>query len=221
MPYWDLTHPITPQVPPFPGDSPVQIQNDWIIAKDGCLVRTFQCSTHQGTHLDAPAHVFQNGKTLNDFPLETFFQKAVIWKLPPTAPRTEITRKILALPTPFPFPGHALLLQTDWERTAQQTGADYFRDAPFLHPQTARWLSQQPIPILGFDLPSPDAFSDSKLMAHHLLLGQNILLLENLTRLEQLPERQPLELIVLPLSFQQAEGAPVRAVAKSLNQPAP
>ncbi|MDO5113703.1 MAG: cyclase family protein [Planctomycetia bacterium] len=212
--YWDLTHPVTPQIPPFPGDSPVQIQTDLTIPENGCLVRTLTCSTHQGTHVDAPAHILPEGKTLDDFPLETFFPKAVVLEMPTLSPETGITLENLSLPDPFPFPGHALLLRTHWEQTAQRFDADYFRNAPFLLPETARWLSQQPIPILGFDLPSPDAFSNSALTCHHLLLEQEILLLENLTHLEPLPTRQPLELILLPLPIAQAEGAPARAVAR-------
>ncbi|MDD1735365.1 MAG: cyclase family protein, partial [Methanothrix sp.] len=60
------------------------------------------------------------------------------------------------------------------------------------------------------DYLSVDSFEDESLPVHHILLGNDVLILEGLD-LSRVPEGRYL-LLCLPLSIENAEASPVRAV---------
>ena len=215
----DLTKWISAATAPFPGDTPPQLTQETTVSEDGFATRTLTLPSHLGTHCDAPAHVLENGKKLDDYPLERFIGPAHLAVLPRLTARTPISVEMLE-PFEALFTSHArVLLRTDWEQTAADTGADFFRDSPFLTTEAAQWIARHQIGLLGSDMPTVDEFI-AALPAHHVLLGADVLLLENLTNLEQLDQLAPLQefrLMVLPLKVQDAEGAPVRAVAEWQN----
>src|SRR5688572_466450 len=50
--------------------------------RDGQRVTEFTMSTHTGTHIDAPSHVLPHGKTLDQFPLSSFYGPGIVLDLP-------------------------------------------------------------------------------------------------------------------------------------------
>lgn len=68
----DLTHCITPEMPVYPGTEPPRLTAACTMEKDGFRETLLQMYSHTGTHMDAPAHMLPNGRTLDDFPAETF-----------------------------------------------------------------------------------------------------------------------------------------------------
>lgn len=205
MHYLDLTREISNDSRPYPGDPPVLLTTEAVIERDGFQVRNLSFSSHQGTHIDAPAHVMPGGMVLNDFPLEVFAGPARVLKLGRMRPRTAITREMLEM-FDSEFRGcERMLFSARW-------GGEYFEDAPFFTPEAARWLvAQSQLLLLGFDWPSPDEFGDEDLTVHRIFLSKGLIFVENLMNLEDLPARFTLS--AFPLSLKDAEGAPVRAVA--------
>ncbi|MDO4628457.1 MAG: cyclase family protein [Planctomycetia bacterium] len=213
MKYWDLTREISPESVPYPGDPPVVFTAETEIERDSFRLRNLSFSSHIGTHIDAPAHVFSEGKCLNDFPLEIFIGPATIFKLGKVRPKTAITREMLELfsesfQETFQECSH-LLFSAQWD-------GDFFEDAPFFTLEAARWLvGKAQLLLIGFDWPSPDEFGDEDLPIHREFLRHDLLFVENLTNLETLPTQ--FQFTSLPLSLQDAEGAPCRAIAFSNN----
>ena len=205
MKYLDLTREISNDSRPFPGDPPVNLTPEAVIERDGFLVRNLSFSSHQGTHIDAPAHVMPGGMVLNDFPLEIFAGPARVLKLGQMGPRTAITREMLEA-FDSEFRGcERMLFSAQWD-------GDFFEDAPFFTPAAARWLvARSELLMLGFDWPSPDEYGDEDLTIHRIFLSKGLIFVENLTNLEKLPARFTLS--AFPLSLKDAEAAPVRAVA--------
>lgn len=76
----DLTQPLFSGMPVYPGDPEVKIEQVHTLEKQGWNLRTLFLNTHLGTHVNAPAHMMNNGKTLDDFPLEVFCGKAVVYQ---------------------------------------------------------------------------------------------------------------------------------------------
>ena len=68
----DLTHCITPEMPVYPGTEPPRLTAACTMEKDGFRETLLEMYSHTGTHMDAPAHMLPNGRTLDDFPAETF-----------------------------------------------------------------------------------------------------------------------------------------------------
>ena len=77
MKFVDLSHPIYNDMPTYPSDPDVSIIREKEISTNRTLLHSFTMGTHTGTHLDAPAHVIQDGKTLDEFPLSSFSGHAV------------------------------------------------------------------------------------------------------------------------------------------------
>jgi kynurenine formamidase len=66
--------------------------------------------------------------------------------------------------------------------------------------------------LVGIDSPSIDLGSDSRFLAHYILLNKGILVLENLCNLQKILGIC-FNLVVLPLKLKGATGSPVRAIA--------
>src|SRR5208283_1207250 len=79
MKLFDITLPITNDLPVWPGDPPVSLTMNTSIAKGGpCNITGIQMGAHTGTHIDAPYHFFEDGATTDAIPIETFIGPCVV-----------------------------------------------------------------------------------------------------------------------------------------------
>ena len=63
----------------FPGDSAPEKEILSVIAKDSpCNLSAFRMCAHNGTHVDAPYHFFQKGRTIDQVKLEKFIGNAYV-----------------------------------------------------------------------------------------------------------------------------------------------
>ncbi len=81
-------------------------------------------------------------------------------------------------------------------------------------PDVPAYLHSRGVVLVGFDVPSVDALDSKDLPVHHALGKYNIAILESLL-LKDVPPGE-YELLALPLKLVGADGAPVRAVLRSL-----
>lgn len=68
--YLDLTHEFRQPMPVFPGDPVPSLIQIASIAKDGYTNHQLTTSLHVGTHLDAPWHMVEGGKTVAELAVE-------------------------------------------------------------------------------------------------------------------------------------------------------
>ena len=104
-------------------------------------------------------------------------------------------------------------------RVLFKTGAwrDHTRfplEFPLLDEAMPAWLKARNVVLIGLDVPSVDSPDSKDLPIHHALGEQNIAILESLL-LRDVPAGV-YELLALPLKLVGADGAPVRAVLRSL-----
>ncbi len=76
----DLSVPLDENTPIYPGDPKTKIQPAGILAKDGYEDHYISIGTHVGTHMDAPAHMIQNGKSLDKINIDRFTGQGVYVK---------------------------------------------------------------------------------------------------------------------------------------------
>jgi kynurenine formamidase len=203
----DLSHPLVHGQAAFPGDPPLIVQPRGTVATTQFNTTQITMGTHQGTHLDAMYHFLEDGKTVDQMPLEWFYGPAHLLRVPKQA-GAEITPEDLR-----PFEQHLqpeakVLLATGWHR---QFGApDFFTDFPSLTVAAGRYLASRRIRLLGMDMPSP---SRQWLEIHHVLQARDveIVLVEALANLDALPDE--FTFIGFPLNFQGRDGSPIRAIA--------
>src|SRR4030065_1948432 len=80
---YDITLTITPQTIVWPGDPPVSMQRtSSITAGDSSNVTQITMSCHTGTHVDAPDHFLNNGKTVENLSLALLVRRVYVLHLP-------------------------------------------------------------------------------------------------------------------------------------------
>ena len=207
----DLSHPLEHGQLNFAWDPKISVIPHNTVASIGYNITQISLSTHQGTHLDAPFHFYDDGKTVDQMRLEQFYGPATLVDLAPgshLAPKTPLTVEMFEAHAATFERGAKIIYRTGWSRAFGTP--EFFSDFPTLTLDAARWMAGRRIGLLGMDTPTPS--TDWK-ECHHILLerGVEIVIVEGLTNLEQLPQR--LTFIGFPLNLTGRDGAPIRAVA--------
>ncbi len=204
----DLTHPLADGQPNFPLDPPIRVTPFHTVASIGYNLAEIGMSTHQGTHLDAPYHFFDDGATLDQIPLDRFYGPARLVDLGCLEAKAPITVEKLEPHAGAFAPGARVVCRTGWDRMFGSP--EFFSDCPELTIDAARWIASCGISLLGIDMPTP---SSQWLECHHILLGKGteIVIVEGLANLGRLPRE--FTLIALPLRLAGRDGSPIRAVA--------
>ncbi len=202
----DLSHSIDPSIPVFPGTLPVTFNQLHNVEQHGFNEKQLTFTTHVSTHVDAPAHMLKNGKTLDQFSLDRFFGRAILIDVI-NQPEITLTDVQFLKQTEIPdfilfYTGHSRY----WNETA------YFESFPTLTEEAAHFMCQLPIKGVGFDTPSADPIDSTTYPIHYCLFKNEILILENLTNLH-LVKGKNFHLSFFPLAVKNADGFPVRAVA--------
>jgi len=207
----DLSHPLKHGQATFPWDPKLSILVHNTVSVIGYNITQISMSSHQGTHLDAPFHFFDDGRTLDQMPLEDFYGPAVLVDLAPGGrlpAKTPLTVAMFEQHAAKFTAGAKVLYRTGWDQSFGQP--DFYSHFPTLTLEAAQWIADRKIRLLGMDTPTP---SEKWLECHHILLGKGveIVIVEALTRLEQLPEK--FTFIGFPMNIHGRDGSPIRAVA--------
>lgn len=75
----DLSVPLTHRMVVYPGDPEVDITEVHILEKEGWNLRQMTIATHLGTHVNVPYHMVKDGKKLDQFSIDDFIGKAMIY----------------------------------------------------------------------------------------------------------------------------------------------
>ena len=205
----DLSHAISTEMPVYPGTQSPEISQGSTFNVDGFLEQKITMVTHTGTHLDAPAHIIENGRTLDGFPTDYFYGRGICIRT------GNITANTIGVKDLVPYESRIkgcdfVLLNTGWSRWWGDER--YFEDYPVLSVEAAKWLGRFGLNGVGFDTISADPILAENWPVHNLFLGKDTIIIENLTNLEALPDT-PFTFSCLPLKIVKADGSPVRAVA--------
>jgi arylformamidase len=205
----DLTAPMFDGAPTMPMDPKMSLSWHCTLETLGYNLSRLTTSTHQGTHLDAARHFFNDGETVDTIALERCIVTAVRVDLTHKKAGEEITPSDLLVAEPFIDKGYAVLLHTGWDKHFPDLS--YFSGFPYVSKELADWFIQKSVGLVGMDLPTPNPI-DWKYV-HIRMLGKGIVIVEGLTNLEALPKNTPFSFISLPLKLQGRDGSPVRAIA--------
>jgi len=153
MRIYDITVPLSPALPVYPGDPEVMItplaQLQW---GDAANVSRLVLSSHTGTHLDAPRHFFAEGLTIDGLDLHVLMGPARVCAFPQVT--THLTADDLR---PLGLAGtKRLLLQTSnaalWQKMGFQTNYVALTES------AAYLLVEMGVQLVGIDYLSVDAF---------------------------------------------------------------
>ena len=163
--------------------------------------------SNTGTYVDCPFHRFENGKDLSEVELSRFVDlDAIVIRIPHTE-TIEITPEHLK---GYRIENKAVLIHTGWD-TKWNTEA-YFENNPFLTKKAAEYLRDSKAILVGIDSHNIDDTRGKSRPSHTVLLGAEILIVEHLCNLQQLPNTG-FTFNAAPPKFKGVGTFPVRAYA--------
>lgn len=205
--YYDVSLPISPAMPVWPGDPPIRVERvSSISGGDESNVSRLEMGTHLLTHVDAPRHLIEHGLPVDRLPLDVLIGPALV-----VEPRPE---KNLITATDLGQLGirntERLLIKTRNSELWAGGPYDFEHDFVALSKDAARWLLSRGIRLVGVDYLSVEPFDARELVVHRTLLEGGTIVLEGLD-LSQVCEGR-YQLICLPLKVRDGDGAPARVV---------
>jgi arylformamidase len=207
---WDISPPISPDTPAFPGDT-VYAQRWTAEIGPGCPVNVsaITMSPHLGAHADAPLHYGRDASPIGHVDLDPFLGPCLVMHAIGLGPliRPEHLAPA-ATAAGLPLPPRVLV------RTCVSAPVRWSPDFAAFAPDTIAWLARQGVRLVGIDTPSVDPADSQTLDSHQQLLAHDMRVLENLVLDDVAPGDY--ELIALPLKLVGADASPVRAVLRSL-----
>lgn len=203
----DFTHVLRREMPVYPGTPlpELTVASTW--ERDGFHETRLTLHSHTGTHMDAPAHLFPAGATLDALPPARFAGTALV--VPCAGAGAVLHMDLLAPVKDAADRADFLLFHTGWDRLWGR--AAYFEGYPVPGEDVVDYLLASGKKGVGLDTVSVDPVGDGALPIHRRLLGGGLVIVENLTNLAA-AGGEPFTFCALPVHYEKADGAPVRAV---------
>lgn len=197
----DLSIPITASMPVYPGDPATKIELKGELQKDGFEDHYLSIGTHAGTHIDAPKHMLENGKSLDQFPLDKFTGNGVCINIENNQFDLSQIKQVAIEKDDIVF---------FYTGMSNHFGKpNYFESYPAIPEDVVTYLVEKEIKIIGVDTCSVD---HETFIAHKLFLQHNILIIENLIKLNVLQNKH-FTVYAFPLNIA-LDGSPTRVIAE-------
>jgi arylformamidase len=207
MHIYDISLPISPGMPVWPGDTPVNLVR---VAKmeDGeeCNITQLNMSAHTGTHVDAPYHFLGgDAPTVEKLALKVLSGRAYVLHLPEV---DVITRSVLAA-AEIPPRTRRLLFKTRNSQLWANPNGPFEQNFVAISADGASYLVERGVKLIGVDYLSVAPFAAS-VPTHQILLKGGVVLVEGLDLSKVAQGRYTLH--CLPLKLVGSDGAPARAI---------
>jgi len=204
---WDISPPVSPATPVWPGDTPVSVERVWRMeAGSPVNVARLTLSPHTGAHCDAPLHYDADGAPIGAVPLDTYLGPCRVIHCIGASPVVRPADVAAALDGVPP----RVLLRTYARASVERWDSGFCAVAP----ETVDLLAAHGVKLIGIDTPSLDAQESKTMDAHHRVRAHRMAILEGIV-LDDVPP-DDYELIALPLKFATLDASPVRAVLRAL-----
>ncbi len=159
--------------------------------------------SHTGTHVDAPQHVFSQGKGVDELDLSKLIGTCRVLDM------THVNEAIAVddLKKADVKEGERILVKT---KNSLRGFKEFFDDFIYLEGDAADYLAELGILLFGIDSLSVKKKGGEDARSHTSLLERDIVIVEGLNLAGV--EAGEYDLIVLPLKFKGLDGSPARAL---------
>ena len=182
----------------FPGDpSPTKETMMSISAGEICNLTAFRMCAHNGTHVDAPYHFIDEGKTIDKVDLEKFIGYAYVAEHEGDISAEDAEKIIKSAKELDPLSAERILIKG--KATVTKEAAEVF--------------AREKIKLFGNESQTVGP-EDAPMEVHLIMLGAEIVLLEGI-RLAEVPEGVYI-LNAAPINLGGSDGAPCRATLMKL-----
>ena len=207
MKIYDISLPISPALPVWLGDPAIELKQVASMDEgEDANISHLSAGVHIGTHVDAPHHFLNDGRTVENLDLEILTGPAFVLHVDDDAEM--VTAEILDA-APIPNATRRLLLRTSNAHLWTASPRTFDRGFVAISADGAAWLVERGIQLVGVDYLSVAPF-DAPVSTHRILLKAGIIALEGCD-LREVPQGE-YDLYCLPLKLVGAEGAPARAI---------
>ena len=229
----DLTHEFSTNTLYWPTAQPFRLETEFHANTDKgyfYAANRYSASEHGGTHIDAPIHFAERGKTLEQLSIDQLTGAAFVVDVSAKAQKDADYQITVADLKAWEskhsrIPGGAILLfHTGYARHwpdaskylgTEERGADAVPKLHFpgLHPDAARWLvTERTLKAVGLDTASIDYGQSTLFESHRILFAKNIPAFENVAALDKLPATGAY-VVALPMKIKGGSGGPLRIAA--------
>jgi arylformamidase len=207
MTIYDISLTLSPGLPTWPGDPGLVLELFESMDRGAhANVTKISSSVHVGTHVDAPHHFLNDGRTVEQLPLDVLTGPCYVVQLPDgieaitaeVLDRTEVTSEM-----------KRVLFGTSNSHLWAQGESDFQMDFVAITEDGAEWLVERGIQLVGVDYLSVAPYGDSE-PTHQILLKAGVVIVEGLNLSKVM--RGFYDLYCLPLKIAGCDGAPARAI---------
>ena len=170
-------------------------------------IGSIELCSNTGTYIDTPWHRYEDGRDLSEIDLDSVAQlKGVKVHIGPE--RAVIDADAFE---GIDVDGCAVLIQTDWSRHWNTEA--YYEGHPYLTEAAAVHLRDAGAVLVGIDTYNIDDVSGGERPVHSVLLGAEVLIVEHMTNLSEVPE-SGFRFYAVPVKVRGMGTFPVRAFAQ-------
>jgi kynurenine formamidase len=220
----DLSHIITPTIPVWPHDPPVEFEVVASQEKDGYYLRRFSIGEHSATHMNAPNSFHPDAIGIDGYQAESLVRPAVVIDL--RAQTRDNPDYVIGIQDIETWErdhgridqGSVVLFYTGWQALWNDPKGFFNEDTNGLHfpgvgaSTTKFLLEQRQIAGVGIDTHGIDPGQDSVFATNSQVLAKNGIVLECLTNLDQLPAKGT-TLVIGVLRLKEGSGSPASVMA--------
>jgi len=209
---YDVSQPIHESMVVWPGDPTPTLQKltDRTLGA-AANVRHLTLSTHTGTHIDAPDHFVEGGKTVEQIALTRLVGPCHVLSIT-SGPTIEVEDLKRVWPS-SDAPVRVLFKTANSQRKLLQDSV-FHTDFVALSPLAAEFLVSAGVLTVGIDYYSIEPFENPGYPTHMTLLSRDVLVIEGVDLTEV--ESGRYRMACLPLRLVGADGSPARVVLEDL-----
>ena len=211
MKIYDVTVPLSNDVPVYEGDPKVEITTANSIEKgDAANVSKLCFGAHTATHVDAPNHFIEGARKVSELDLHKLIGKCRV---------VEIDKSVMAIEA-----RHVADLENVERVLFKTRNSDFWndfsnefrKDFTYIEPEAAKILVEKGMKLVGIDYLSVEKFGSKDFATHITLLEKEVVIIEGLDLREV--SAGDYELVCLPLKIASGtgDGAPARTVLRTL-----
>lgn len=184
-------------IPPGSEERPFKVEKG--LLSDRAYMHKVWTHSHVGTHIEASSHFFDDGKDINEYPLESFFGRAILLDSEPGIVDRNLIEQLI---------GDIIKERDIVICRNKRVGSGY----PYLTSESARWLADRKIKMLGIDtnFKLGRDVEEGRLI-HDILMSKGVTFIEFLDNLHLISKR---EFFFLALPYKvKLDSAWTRAIA--------
>ncbi|HKY55411.1 MAG TPA: cyclase family protein [Anaerolineales bacterium] len=203
----DISLTISPALPTWPGDPPLELELIESMNQGAhANVTRMSSAVHLGTHVDAPHHFLNDGRTVESLSLDVLTGPCYVTQLPDGI--DAITSEVLER-SEISGDMKRVLFGTRNSHLWAKAESKFQTDFVAITEDGAEWLVERGIQLVGVDYLSVAPYGDS-VPTHTVLLKAGVVVVEGLNLSQVM--RGFYDLYCLPLKIAGSDGAPARAI---------